>query len=72
MNVEGEGDFVAEVGNAETLIVAKLKDVLYTLKLRESLLSIAAINDHRYHVLFKKNGNVLIQDDNKKVIAEGK
>ena len=72
MNVEGEGNFVIEVGNAETLIVAKLEDVLYTLKLRELLLSITAINDHGYHVLFKKSRNVLIQDDNKKVIAEGK
>src|SRR3979411_1893012 len=48
----------------------QLTNVLLAPDLHDSLLSIAAINDHGYDVTFNHNGVVTIQDGNT-IIAEG-
>ena len=52
-------------------ISATIKDILYSSKLRESLMSIAAINDNGYDVLFKSNGLVWIKNSDDYIVAEG-
>src|SRR5579871_3964099 len=58
IDVKGEGNILAQVGNMNSSISATIKDVLYSSKLRESLISIVVINNNRYDVLFKSNGLV--------------
>ena len=48
-----------------------IKDILYSFKLRELLISIAVINDNRYDILFKSNGLVWIKNSDDYIIAKG-
>src|SRR5579871_6445962 len=50
---------------------AIIKDVLYSSKLRESLMSIAVINDNRYDILFKSNILVWIKNSDDYIVAKG-
>ena len=60
------------IGEGNTIIMndLQLTNVLLAPELQDSLLSIAAINDHEYDVTFNRNGRVTITDDNG-TIAEG-
>jgi transposase InsO family protein len=60
------------VGEGNTIVMndLQLTNVLYAPKLHDSLLSIAAVNDHGYDVTFSRNGVVAIRDGDD-IIAEG-
>ena len=60
------------VGEGNTIVMDELQltNVLLAPELQESLLSVAAVNDHGYDVTFKHNGEVVIADGNE-TIAEG-
>src|SRR5271170_7078576 len=60
------------IGEGNMIIMDKLQltNVLLAPDLQDSLLSIAAINDHGYNVTFNHNRVVTIQDRNT-IIAEG-
>ena len=71
LNIEAEGKIVTKLEDNNYFTQATVENVLYTPKLRESLLSIAAINDHGYDVTFKRNGYVWITDIQDSIVAEG-
>ena len=56
-------------GNSIIMNDLQLTNILLVPELQDSLLSIAAINDKRYDVIFNCNGIVTIKDDNE-IIAE--
>src|SRR5579871_2353040 len=56
--VEVEGNIIIELGSKMFSTNATVENIIYTPKLRESLLSITCINDHRFDVIFKRDGHV--------------
>src|SRR5579871_4693729 len=71
LSVEAEGNIVIELGSKMFSTNATVENVMYIPKLRESLLSIACINNHRFDVTFKRDGHVWIQNEFRYIIAEG-
>src|SRR5579871_6294316 len=71
LSVEAEGNIVIELGSKMFSTNATVENVMCTPKLRESLLSIAYINDHRFDVTFKRDGYIWIQNEFRHIIVEG-
>ena len=72
LTAQGKGDIAVTYKYTDKVDKAEhLKNVLYVPELKRSLLSVATINDQDYDVTFKRNGKVLVQDDNGNIIAEG-
>ena len=60
LNAQGEGDLTVVIEGNNRTVNTTLTDVLYAPDLTESLLSVSAVNDHRYDVLFKHDRYVYI------------
>src|SRR5579871_3867505 len=71
LSVEAEGNIVIELRSKIFSTNAIVENIIYTPKLRESLLSIACINDHGFDVTFKRDGHIWIQNEFGHIIAEG-
>src|SRR5579871_6883409 len=71
LSIEAERNIIIELGSKIFSTNSIVENIIYTLKLRESLLSIACINDHGFDVIFKRDGYVWIQNEFGYIIAEG-
>src|SRR5579871_905024 len=71
LSVEAEGNIVIELRSKMFFTNTTVENVIYTPKLRESLLLIVCINDHRFDVIFKRDRHVWIQNEFGYIITEG-
>src|SRR5579871_5791089 len=70
LSVEAEGNIVIELGSKMFSTNTTVENIMYTPKLRESLLSIACINDHGFDITFKRDRYVWIQNEFGHIITE--
>src|SRR5579871_2029300 len=71
LSVEAEGNIIIELRSKIFSTNAIVENIIYISKLRELLLSIAYINDHRFNIIFKRDRHVWIQNEFRYIIAEG-